>query len=370
MEQLLKQLETISASVLQDQLMSTAWKIQAYLKSETEPTTVLSGGRDISKINRILRDCSPPSLRASHIRNLRFGYLEATRSDSNRNISTGSDTVLLAFDDALDAETRIEGWLLVSEATLSDSFHRRDRLLRTLSQLMTCSIQASKQASDTAGLLTLLGSLRPNAIIVQDDGEEVVVPSTRARKAVFEALSAQSETHGKKVISKLVKNAMRHLRSTKGEWNDSTYYCEDLSQTGKPQPVFVLPLSQGANETNRRLFGLVVPGRVQPMTSGAIRRIYKVTPAEAKVVRFALLGKRPNQIAETMQISTETVRTYLSRIYQKLDVRGRSELIVAVSEAALLLGETRSSAPASNVFDLFSSSENFDSSLQEQRKLI
>jgi DNA-binding CsgD family transcriptional regulator len=51
-----------------------------------------------------------------------------------------------------------------------------------------------------------------------------------------------------------------------------------------------------------------------------------LTPTELEVVRHAAVGLTNPEIGERMFISRGTVKTHLSHIYTKLDVRNRSEL--------------------------------------------
>jgi DNA-binding CsgD family transcriptional regulator len=51
-----------------------------------------------------------------------------------------------------------------------------------------------------------------------------------------------------------------------------------------------------------------------------------LTPTELEVVRHAAAGLTNPEIGERMFISRGTVKTHLSHIYTKLDVRNRSEL--------------------------------------------
>jgi DNA-binding NarL/FixJ family response regulator len=51
-----------------------------------------------------------------------------------------------------------------------------------------------------------------------------------------------------------------------------------------------------------------------------------LTGAEQEVLRHALCGMRPLQIAETRRTSVNTVNNQLRSIYKKLDVRSSAEL--------------------------------------------
>lgn len=60
---------------------------------------------------------------------------------------------------------------------------------------------------------------------------------------------------------------------------------------------------------------------------------YHLTGRESEVLRFLAQGKTQPYIAETLDISENTVRVYTKRIYSKLDVHSRSELLLRVYDS-------------------------------------
>jgi DNA-binding CsgD family transcriptional regulator len=51
-----------------------------------------------------------------------------------------------------------------------------------------------------------------------------------------------------------------------------------------------------------------------------------LTETERAIVRLVAAGARNEEVADRLGISVRTVETHLSRIYQKLDLRGRVAL--------------------------------------------
>jgi len=64
----------------------------------------------------------------------------------------------------------------------------------------------------------------------------------------------------------------------------------------------------------------------RPVMSG----IDSLTPAEARVARMAGDGITNREIAQALFLSTNTVATHLSHVFQKLHVEGRSQLAAAL----------------------------------------
>lgn len=59
-----------------------------------------------------------------------------------------------------------------------------------------------------------------------------------------------------------------------------------------------------------------------------------LTAAERDICRRVLAGASDSQIADQRQTSSSTVSNQLRRVYEKLDVSGRSALIAALSDDA------------------------------------
>lgn len=56
----------------------------------------------------------------------------------------------------------------------------------------------------------------------------------------------------------------------------------------------------------------------------------ELSPRQADIVALILRGKRDKQIAAALDLSVPTVRTYLSRIFSRMGVQDRVELILRV----------------------------------------
>ena len=79
-----------------------------------------------------------------------------------------------------------------------------------------------------------------------------------------------------------------------------------------------------------------------PMTSAIARRVVQsfrrplpnrqdalgLSPREEELLEFLSKGYSNKEIADKIQLSFETVRSYLKRIYEKMHVRSRTEAAV------------------------------------------
>jgi len=83
-----------------------------------------------------------------------------------------------------------------------------------------------------------------------------------------------------------------------------------------------------------------------PMSSAIARRVVRsfkkpsaaaanlqLTAREAEVLRFLSRGFSNKEIADQIELSVETVRSYLKTIYKKLHVRSRTEAVIRFGES-------------------------------------
>ncbi|MFJ8581729.1 response regulator [Micromonospora sp. NPDC093277] len=81
-----------------------------------------------------------------------------------------------------------------------------------------------------------------------------------------------------------------------------------------------------APEVTRQLVGRYA-SRIRPM-AGHTPDDAALTPRELEVLRLIADGRSNSEIAATLVISQETVKTYVSRILTKLDLRDRVQAVV------------------------------------------
>ncbi|GAA1786009.1 response regulator transcription factor [Actinomadura chokoriensis] len=81
-----------------------------------------------------------------------------------------------------------------------------------------------------------------------------------------------------------------------------------------------------APEVTRQLVGRFA-ARIRPTDEGAPPET-ALTPRELEVLRLIADGRSNSEIAATLVISQETVKTYVSRILTKLDLRDRVQAVV------------------------------------------
>ena len=79
----------------------------------------------------------------------------------------------------------------------------------------------------------------------------------------------------------------------------------------------------------RKLMGKVIDGNSYPQKSEkADGQIYDLTESEIRIIKLVLNGYTNKSIADELYISEKTVKFHLYKIFKKLSVKNRSELIL------------------------------------------
>jgi DNA-binding NarL/FixJ family response regulator len=89
-----------------------------------------------------------------------------------------------------------------------------------------------------------------------------------------------------------------------------------------------------APRVTRQLIGRYA-ARVRPETPQE-QRIAALAPRELEVLRLIAQGHSNAEIAAALVISTETVKTYVSRIFTKLDLRDRVQAVILAYRTGLV----------------------------------
>lgn len=87
-------------------------------------------------------------------------------------------------------------------------------------------------------------------------------------------------------------------------------------------PFHINPVVDGQTSTN-------------PAIHTAERRSIRLTPREAEIVRYVMLGESNKQIARRLGISNYTVRDHVSNLLKKSGVTSRSRLALVLPAPAV-----------------------------------
>ncbi|MDR0350415.1 MAG: LuxR C-terminal-related transcriptional regulator [Coriobacteriales bacterium] len=97
----------------------------------------------------------------------------------------------------------------------------------------------------------------------------------------------------------------------------------DLPERGDPAKASVRALADDATKTRE---GRLPDGSSSSQSSAPLPLFDALTPRECEVVELIVQGKTNREIADELVISVDTVKNHLRRIFQKLDLKSRSQL--------------------------------------------
>jgi DNA-binding NarL/FixJ family response regulator len=90
-----------------------------------------------------------------------------------------------------------------------------------------------------------------------------------------------------------------------------------------------------APAVTRRLIGEFA--RLRPRPATPPERLRELTPRETEVLCLVAEGLSNGEIAERLVVSEETVKTHVSRMLTKLDLRDRTQAVVTAYESGLVV---------------------------------
>jgi DNA-binding CsgD family transcriptional regulator/PAS domain-containing protein len=101
--------------------------------------------------------------------------------------------------------------------------------------------------------------------------------------------------------------------------------------TGQRWMITFIPLpsafAQTLTEEARIMALLAEPGKLATGNLGSFAKLYRLTPAETRVLEQLLVKESTQEIAEALQISIKTLRTQLSALFSKTQTKNQRELV-------------------------------------------
>lgn len=100
---------------------------------------------------------------------------------------------------------------------------------------------------------------------------------------------------------------------------------------GDPFLVEVAPIRDRDGELDRGFSGAMVfaidPMHTDMVSTEGMKAIYNLTPAESEIGRLIVEGLGTDEVAETRNVSRETVRTHVKRLLEKTGTKNRTQLV-------------------------------------------
>jgi len=180
----------------------------------------------------------------------------------------------------------------------------------------------------------ILDQLHRGVILLDPDGK--VLDANACALELIRARDGLLVRHGRLAFSDNVVNgrvaALLKAMSPPGEAPVINVSAQVKRPAGeRPHRVVVLPVPRPADQ--RAMFVVFVyPGSgAARISQDLLKQLYSFTRAEAEVVAELFAGHSVEEVARTLHVSPNTVRTHLKRIFSKCEVQSQAELMHVLS---------------------------------------
>lgn len=95
----------------------------------------------------------------------------------------------------------------------------------------------------------------------------------------------------------------------------------------EPYVLWVTPLHNGSSMPNYRAITIYQASARKPLDLAMLKETFKFTRAELALAEQVMLGRQPQEAADSLGVTIHSVRTYLKRLYNKVGVRTQAKLV-------------------------------------------
>ncbi len=254
----------------------------------------------------------------------------------------GEDKILIA-DPAIDVEVyrefagrRKDGGRFVLDTAISHITYQS----RAVAIAIMRDITERKQAEETLNLLST------GMALVDRDCRLLL--ANRSASRLLDGGDGLALRHGR--ITAARRDQVEQLRdlvddTCMGTGNDDDegtgVMTIDRGDGVRPLSIKVAPVQLNAGEDGSRVAAIFIRDLEvrQSVPPEVVAKLFGLTLAEARVVVELVKGKRPQEVAEELGVSLNTVRNQLKQIFSKTDTGRQSELISLVLSSAAFVSE-------------------------------
>jgi DNA-binding CsgD family transcriptional regulator len=206
--------------------------------------------------------------------------------------------------------------------------------------LMTNEAQIAATASSTpTGLLAatcgVLDKLNRGVVII--DASALILFTNRAARAILQRRNGVLVDHEGYLAFVPVDAAASlttYLRAERGSGEQGSLVLRLQCSPGDTHyRVLVSPLesASGVDYSSHCVLIYEPGGGQRPLPLCVLRELYRLTPAEARLVNALFTGQSLTETAKAFGISVLTARTTLKRVFAKCEVNGQAELMLLLS---------------------------------------
>ncbi len=226
------------------------------------------------------------------------------------------------------------------------------RELAHLSRALKIHGILSRTATERDAALAALDQIPIGVIIVDDAG--MVLDSNHVANEVLAANDGLMvdrsglKGHTREAtlgLHELIATAISPDRQVDLDAADTLLLDRPSGQPSLAVTIGRLPLASRFLGTDRRAAAIYITDPQNPfdLDSSKLRRLYKLTPAEARLAAHLAQGSRLEEAAADLGVSLNTVRTHLKRIFSKTGTDRQAELVRLIISGPARIAMSRGS---------------------------
>jgi DNA-binding CsgD family transcriptional regulator len=181
--------------------------------------------------------------------------------------------------------------------------------------------------------------------VVLVDAQMGIVYANATAQAMLETGDPLQDRGGKlaissSLVSSVLGNAVAQAALKESALERRSIDVPVLRIDGTPAVIQVLPLRHRALRSGleqRTAAAVFVSNAADPprLPADAMALLYDLTPAETRVFELVVEGRTPADIADLLALKLATVRTHLSRVFEKTGCARQSDLVGLASRLTL-----------------------------------
>ena len=266
-----------------------------------------------------------------------------------------SDVIGLIYDAASDASAWPQllerlGLFMLRAAESQGDEGGRERVMRDIE---ACLMPHVTRAQDLHIELTDLG--------VQRDGLEAAISHVPLGMAVVrsdgtlvslnQAMMSIANAHGgvsieSGVLVSTPRQALQGLLRDVTSGGVGEAHMHLPAGGGETASTWVRDLGRRPGMATNLALVLVASSRSRALSVDALMQMYRLTQAEARLTQQLVLGQTLEEASAALQVSMNTVKTQLKRVFEKVGVRRQTELLQSVYASPLWLLRDKEPVPA------------------------
>ncbi|GEP07922.1 helix-turn-helix transcriptional regulator [Methylobacterium oxalidis] len=185
-------------------------------------------------------------------------------------------------------------------------------------------------------LLDALDSMGYGGLVLDAAGQVIRINTAAAGilKAQINATRTDDElAWSRKALDQLLRAQNNALELDEDGWFAVP---QDSARTSRPLIVRAVPVSNEAASGPHRVVMLIDLDVMPRPSAEVLKRIFNLTPSEARLAIEMACGKSPEEAAEMNQVSVSTVRKQLATVFSKTNTHRQAELVALLTRLAIL----------------------------------